>query len=138
MRWLVGAIQDWPALCKQAYAALKPGGWLESYEPSSTFESDDGTVTDDTAVMQWSRIFIEGGKKLGRSFTLFEDETQRKAMEEAGFVGVEKRDFKVRFASHLCFRGCWLTMAVPRWNMAQGRGASRDWRIHAACLGAGC
>ncbi|KAK1833663.1 S-adenosyl-L-methionine-dependent methyltransferase [Podospora conica] len=94
MRWLVGAVQDWPALYAQAFAALKPGGWLESYEPASTFESDDGTVTADCAVWQWTKIFIEGGKKLGRSFTIYEDGVQRRAMEEVGFGGVQAREVK--------------------------------------------
>lgn len=108
MRWLIGAVQDWPALYAQAFAALKPGGWLESYEPASTFESDDGTVTDDCAVMQWTKIFIEGGKKLGRSFTIYEDGVQKTAMEEVGFVGVDTRELKVCFV--LCLFGTVLTM----------------------------
>lgn len=32
IRYMLGSIQDWPRLFKQAYAALKPGGYLESYE----------------------------------------------------------------------------------------------------------
>lgn len=101
MRWLIGAVQDWPALYAQAFAALKPGGWLESYEPASTFESDDGTVTDDCAVMQWTKIFIEGGKKLGRSFSIYEDGVQKTAMEEVGFVRMDTRELKVCFVLSL-------------------------------------
>ncbi|KAF5025563.1 hypothetical protein F66182_2371 [Fusarium sp. NRRL 66182] len=43
MRWLIGSIADWTALFKEAYKSLKPGGYVESYEPSSCTESDDGT-----------------------------------------------------------------------------------------------
>ncbi|KAK0702399.1 S-adenosyl-L-methionine-dependent methyltransferase [Lasiosphaeris hirsuta] len=93
-RWLVGAIQDWTALFKEAYKSLKPGGYLESYEPASRIESDDGTVTNSTALCQWGKIFIEGGRKLGRPFTVYEDGIQGKAMEEAGFADIEERNFK--------------------------------------------
>lgn len=45
---------------------------------------------------QWGKIFLEGGRKLGRPFSILEDNTQRKGMEEAGFVDVEESDIKVR------------------------------------------
>ncbi|GJC86300.1 secondary metabolism regulator laeA [Colletotrichum liriopes] len=34
IRFLVRSIADWPELFKKAYAALKPGGYLESFEVS--------------------------------------------------------------------------------------------------------
>lgn len=95
MRWLVGSIADWPALLKEAYRCLKPGGYFESSEPSSRLESDDGTVADDSAMIQCGHFFVEGGKTIGRSFTVFEEETQRKSMEEAGFVDIQEKIFKV-------------------------------------------
>ncbi|KAH7122013.1 S-adenosyl-L-methionine-dependent methyltransferase [Dactylonectria estremocensis] len=94
MRWLVGSIQDWTVLFEQAYKSLKPGGYLESYEPSSRLESDDGSVLEASALSQWGKFFVEGGRKLGRPFTIFDDGIQRKAMEEAGFVDIEEHDVK--------------------------------------------
>lgn len=58
-------------------------------------ESDDGTVKEDSAMGQWGKFYVEGGKKLGNSFTVLEDGTQRKAMEEAGFVDIGEFNFKV-------------------------------------------
>lgn len=95
IRWLVGSIADWASLFRQAYRCLKPGGYLESHEPSSGFESDDGTVTESSALAQWGRFFVGGGEKIGRPFTVFDDDSQVKGMEEAGFVNIEKKDFKV-------------------------------------------
>lgn len=83
---------------KQAHRTLKPGGWLESFEASPTIESDDGTVTPESAMGQWDKIFIEGSRSSGRSFTVLADNLQRKAMEEAGFVDIEEWNYKVRQA----------------------------------------
>ncbi|KAL6408887.1 hypothetical protein AUP68_07835 [Ilyonectria robusta] len=95
IRFLVGSVVDWPALFKQAYRCLKPGGYIESYEGSPNIGSDDGTVTKTSAMGQWGEIFVEGGRKLGRSFSLLEDEEQRKGIEAAGFVDIEESNFKV-------------------------------------------
>ncbi|KAI1042213.1 hypothetical protein LB505_002957 [Fusarium chuoi] len=94
MRWLVGSIADWKSLFKEAYKCLKPGGYIESYEPSSRVESDDGTVQPGSALSQWEKFFVEGGRKIGRPFTIFEQSIQREAMREAGLCDIEERDFK--------------------------------------------
>lgn len=95
MRYLFGSISDWGALFKEAFRVCKPGGYVESYEASNVFESDDGTVTDTSAMSQWANFFHLGGTKLGRPFTVVEDDMQKKFMEEAGFVDVQVWDFKV-------------------------------------------
>src|SRR5699024_9655704 len=86
---------DWDDLYAQAYRALKPGGWLESYEGAANTESDDGSVVDTSAISQWGRIFINFGESIGRSFTIVADNVQPKAMEGAGFVDIKEVDFKV-------------------------------------------
>ncbi|KAL7943646.1 S-adenosyl-L-methionine-dependent methyltransferase [Trichoderma barbatum] len=95
MRWLLGSIQDWDALLQQAFRVLRPGGYIESLETSAIMTSDDGTVTETCAMGQWGKFFITGGKKIGRSFTVVEDETQRKSIEAAGFVDIEEFNFKM-------------------------------------------
>ncbi|RBR24860.1 uncharacterized protein FIESC28_02350 [Fusarium coffeatum] len=96
IRWMLGSIMDWTALFQQAYRALKPGGYIESFEPSSCFESDDGTVVEGGPLDQWGRFFREGGRKIGRPFTVYEDSIQEEAMRQAGFVEIEERVFKAR------------------------------------------
>lgn len=44
---------------------------------------------------QFGKFFIEGGKKMGRSMTIVEDEVQRKSIEEAGFIDLHEQKFKV-------------------------------------------
>ncbi|KAK0611686.1 S-adenosyl-L-methionine-dependent methyltransferase [Immersiella caudata] len=94
-RWLLGTPTDWNVFLKRAFDSIKPGGWLETYEMSAIIESDDDTVTDQTALGQWGKIFIDGGKKAGRSFTIVQDNTQRKAMEAAGFVDIQEHNIKM-------------------------------------------
>lgn len=95
MRFLVGSIQNWTELFRQAYAATKPGGWVESGEGSPHMRADNGSVPDRSAISQWGKFFEEGGAKMGRSFLVVEEGTQRRAMEQAGFVDIGERDFKV-------------------------------------------
>ncbi|KAL9565869.1 hypothetical protein ACKAV7_010051 [Fusarium commune] len=94
-RWLVGSIVDWDQLFKEAYKCLKPGGYIESHEALSRMDCDDGSITKKSAMHQWGKFFVEGGKKIGRSFTIVEDGVQRSAIEKAGFVNLVERDFKV-------------------------------------------
>ncbi len=94
MRWLVGSIVDWTELFRQAFRVLKPGGYVESFEPASDIESDDGSVKPTDAMGQWGMFFGEGGKKTGRPFRVFAEALQRKGMQEAGFVDIQERDFK--------------------------------------------
>ncbi|KAK1762737.1 S-adenosyl-L-methionine-dependent methyltransferase [Phialemonium atrogriseum] len=99
IRWLLGSIADWTELFKQAYRCLKPGGYVESFEPDSVMQSDDGTVKETSAMGQWGKFFEEGGKKLGRPFSVLSDRLQRKGMEGAGFVDIEELDFKTPLGS---------------------------------------
>jgi len=52
-------------------------------------------VKESSALGQWGKLFIEGAKKLGVSFTVYEEELQRKAMEAAGFVDIQQFEYKV-------------------------------------------
>ncbi|KAH7257840.1 S-adenosyl-L-methionine-dependent methyltransferase [Fusarium tricinctum] len=94
MRYLYGSISDWSALFKEAFTVCKPGGWVESYEASPRMESDDGSVTETCAINEWGKFFIEGGRKLNRTFEIIDKDLQKKGMEEAGFVDVQVWDFK--------------------------------------------
>ena len=94
MRWLLGGIADWTELFKQAYASLKPGGYVESFELGHGVECDDGTVAENSALGQWTRFFVESEKKTGRSFRVLAHGLQKKGMEEAGFVDIQEMDSK--------------------------------------------
>ena len=102
---------------RQCYATLRPGGWVESFESSPYFRSDDDTIPEDSAVAQWGKIFVAGGKKTGLAFEVVDQGLQRKAMEEAGFVDICERPNKVR-----CFRLLLLPFPTSHFG---GNGARR-------------
>ncbi|PTD08935.1 Secondary metabolism regulator LAE1 [Fusarium culmorum] len=93
-RWLMGSVGNWDSFFSEAFRVCKPGGWVESHEAASTISSDDNTVDPSSAMGHWGKFFIEGSKKIGTSFTVVEDGTQRKAMEKAGFVNIQEFDFR--------------------------------------------
>ncbi|RYP93427.1 hypothetical protein DL770_000470 [Monosporascus sp. CRB-9-2] len=95
IRHLLGSISDWPGLFKQALTALKPGGYVESFEADASFGSDDGSVTPDSPLLRWASINREGGKKLGKPFTVYSDNLQVKGMQEAGFTDITVKNFKI-------------------------------------------
>ena len=95
MRLLVGIVDDWYALFRNAFRVCKSGAWVESSGTSTRFLSHDGTVKDGSAIDQWGKVFQEGGKKTGRTFSIVELDLQKKAMEAAGFVDVTIRDIEV-------------------------------------------
>lgn len=95
LAYLVGSVTDWEALFKEAYKALAPGGYLESHESSASFKSDDNSIKHDSPFAQWGPLFVQGGVKTGRTFRIYEEDTQRKAMEAAGFVDITVKNIKV-------------------------------------------
>ena len=99
MRWLMGSIVDWDALFAEAFKTLKPGGWVESYEARMQVDCDHMEIPADAYIQQWSKFFLDGGEKLGRTFYVWERELQRKGMEKAGFVDIQEVDLKASVKS---------------------------------------
>lgn len=95
IRCLNGSVKSWETLFKDAYRCVKPGGYVESCELSVRIESDDGSVTKNSCMYRWGELFTDAAKVLGRSFTVIEDDLQRKGMEEAGFVDIQEKEFKI-------------------------------------------
>ncbi|KAK1756728.1 S-adenosyl-L-methionine-dependent methyltransferase [Echria macrotheca] len=95
IRYLFGAISDWLGLFKQAFRSLKPGGWIQDCEMDTTFYSDDGTLDGASAMLKWNQLYRESGAKTGASFNTIADNKQRQYLEEAGFVDVQIKTFKI-------------------------------------------
>ncbi|KAF3049761.1 hypothetical protein E8E11_006652 [Didymella keratinophila] len=93
IRSLYGSIADWPALYQQVYDNLAPGGYLHEVEMSIQFKSDDGTLTPDHILSQWSDIFHEASRRFGKSF--YEVWNLSTYAKNVGFVDVVENVYKV-------------------------------------------
>ncbi|KAI4943965.1 hypothetical protein J4E91_009113 [Alternaria rosae] len=93
IRSLYGSIGDWPALYTQVYNNLEPGGYLHELEMSIQFKSDDGTLTKEHVLSQWSDLFHEASERFGKSF--YEVWNLSTYIRNAGFKDVEERVYKV-------------------------------------------
>lgn len=91
-RFLMSSVSDYPKLYKQAFDAIKPGGFLEISDIECGTFSDDDTLPSDTATVKWWRLMEEAAAKAGRPAP--KAEQYKKWMEEVGFVDVEERILK--------------------------------------------
>ena len=114
IRFLNGALKDWPALFREAYRVCKPGGYVESGEFDPRYYCDDGTAADEDTIKVWNSVFEEGGKKLGHSFTVIEDGLQETGIREAGFEDIKAFPFKVCDLIALSFGA---DLLGPCWRM---------------------
>ncbi|KAL5585898.1 hypothetical protein FOBRF1_015768 [Fusarium oxysporum] len=94
IRDLYGSIDDWSALYAKAFRHLKPGGWFEDLELDIRAHSD--VVTDPQHIYhRWNAVFQEAGEKMGKTFKIAIGSRMRDLMDEAGFVDVSERKFRL-------------------------------------------
>ncbi|CCE28844.1 uncharacterized protein CPUR_02533 [Claviceps purpurea 20.1] len=93
MRYIVGGIEDWTDLFKEAYRCCAPGGWVESLEYEPEFRSDDGSVELEPVLASYGELFREASKTLNRP--LFVKEIQARALDEAGFIDKRVIRYKI-------------------------------------------
>ncbi|KAF4974544.1 hypothetical protein FZEAL_8568 [Fusarium zealandicum] len=91
-RMMVGSFADWERYLEQTFEHLAPGGWIEIIDCLFSIESDDGTLNDDLAIMQWVNYLIEASTDLGRPLT--EEKRHNQRLIDAGFTNVQEKLFK--------------------------------------------
>ncbi|TWU79103.1 hypothetical protein ED733_008740 [Metarhizium rileyi] len=96
-RHMSASIRDWPRLLRQIHAALKPGGWVELQEFSTTLTSADGSTgahqPPDHAFSQLALALGEACCRTGRM--LDPSPFLRGWGRDAGFTTIEQQVFKV-------------------------------------------
>lgn len=93
VRYMMACVSDWPALFRKAYRGLKPGGYLESQEPTLRIFSDDGSLSRESPIARWSANMKLAAAKFGKAGNIAH--LTRGWMEEAGFVDVEEKIFRI-------------------------------------------
>ncbi|KAK3682044.1 S-adenosyl-L-methionine-dependent methyltransferase [Podospora appendiculata] len=91
-RFMTGSILDWPKFFKQSFDSLNPGGFIELQDIIYPMRSDDGTLTEDSALHKWSVTLAEDFRAAGRRLdSALEYEAQ---LAEAGFVDIVRVPYK--------------------------------------------
>ncbi|KAH6867609.1 S-adenosyl-L-methionine-dependent methyltransferase [Thelonectria olida] len=93
VRFMHGAIDDWPRLYRQMYRCLKPGGWFRHMEPDIAARCGNPKVR---VWKQWTQLFYAAGEKLGRTFRL-NNIRMEKAARDAGFIDMTHRIFNIPY-----------------------------------------
>ncbi|KAL7272619.1 hypothetical protein RUND412_004565 [Rhizina undulata] len=68
IRSMAGFVYDWPKLYRQAFRALKPGGWIEVQDFTDGLCSDDGSLPEDSSLIKWFEHWEEASVKHGRQW----------------------------------------------------------------------
>ncbi|KAK3046097.1 hypothetical protein LTR09_012390 [Extremus antarcticus] len=137
IRCLMGSIKDWPALYRQAYDHISPGGWIQHLDMDLSFISDDGTVGDDHLMAQWSKALFDAGEVTGKTFNV--PNRMSRLIQDAGFEDMQQVWYKIpvrgwtkdklrkevgKWNYHYCLQGCegWallLLNKVLQWRMEE-------------------
>ena len=71
---------------------LNPGGYTEVCDPINPMDCDDGSLSEDSALLRWTRLLRESSTKLGAG--LDSAEKYKQQLIDAGFVNVVQKEFK--------------------------------------------
>jgi SAM-dependent methyltransferase len=93
-RMLAGSINNWPRFFEQAFANLRPGGYVEMNELELSFCSDDASPEDIEPLNQIMARYNKASKMFGKSFD--DVSSMKQNMQDAGFVDIQKEVYKVR------------------------------------------
>lgn len=91
-RFLMGSVSDHPKLYKEAYNALKPGGWIEIIDMECLLYSDDDSIPAGSALVQWGECITEAFSKLGKPFPRIEKYSEY--LHDQGFVNITSKTMK--------------------------------------------
>lgn len=75
-----------------SFSTLAPGGYLEFQDCTAPFESDDGTLTEDTSTYHLGHLFLDASRAIGRPLDVAS--SYRDIMIRTGFVDVVERRLK--------------------------------------------
>ncbi|KAL7273844.1 hypothetical protein RUND412_003280 [Rhizina undulata] len=94
LRMMAGFIYDWPKLYRQAFRALKPGGWIEVQDFCEPFVTDDGSLPDDSSLAKWTKYWDNSSTMAGREYSTVAPGIAQ-ALKDVGCVNVGEKLMKL-------------------------------------------
>ncbi|KAH7259025.1 S-adenosyl-L-methionine-dependent methyltransferase [Fusarium redolens] len=91
IRYMTGTVPDWTELLKKAQRHLKPGGWIEHVELWGDARADDDTMSPESPLKTWVKIFEQVGEKIGNPFFW----NPADEFEKAGLKNITEKKVKV-------------------------------------------
>ncbi|KAF6812004.1 methyltransferase domain-containing protein [Colletotrichum plurivorum] len=91
-RIMTGSIRDWRGYLENCFQNLSPGGYLELNDVDVVPVSDDGTLTEETSLLQSVRLWCEALENLGSPFEEFS--RLKDVLIDIGFEDVHIQRFK--------------------------------------------
>ncbi|KAI6784043.1 uncharacterized protein J7T54_004589 [Emericellopsis cladophorae] len=71
---------------------LNPNGWVEMVDSVFPLGCDDGSLTPEHTLYEWSQLLLQASRKFGRSLADAKDHRQR--LRDRGFINVVEKSFK--------------------------------------------
>lgn len=87
-------LKDWAHYYREAFKALKPGGWVEAQECECKRSTDDNTIPPDGHMAIWEKEWGLGMSKIGLTGHCNPDLVMQQ-MRNAGFINVTLKNFKI-------------------------------------------
>ncbi|KAF4871462.1 Secondary metabolism regulator LAE1 [Colletotrichum siamense] len=91
-RTMTGSISDWKRYVQRCYDNLNPGGYLELNDIDAVPVSDDGTLTQDSAILKCADLCLKAMVIFGSPFQEFG--RLEGVLKEVGFTDVQVQRFK--------------------------------------------
>ncbi|CAG8410327.1 unnamed protein product [Penicillium salamii] len=95
-RCLAGCVADWPRFFRRIFNHVKPGGYFETHESAVWARSDDNSLKDNSALMEWQQAVNFAGEKSGRELNVYHK--LKNWMIEAGFEDVTLSVYALPFS----------------------------------------
>ena len=89
-------VADWPGFIRRIYDHVKPGGYFESHESAVWARSDDGSLKEGSALMEWQQAVNFAGDKSGRELNIYHK--LKDWMIAAGFEDVSLSVYALPFS----------------------------------------
>ncbi|KAL7272144.1 hypothetical protein RUND412_005062 [Rhizina undulata] len=94
LRQMIGGIYDWPKLYRQAFKALKPGGWIEVQDFWPQMASANDSLPADNVLAKWKADWEEFSDKCGIGYANILS-GMMKELREVGCVEVTEKVIKL-------------------------------------------